>query len=575
MSTKIHLLSEDTVNQIAAGEVIENPASVVKELVENSIDAKATSIKVEIVGGGFQLIRVSDNGCGMSDADAKLSLLRHATSKISLAQDLFRLSTMGFRGEALASIAAISRVDLMTAEEDKTGIKLEVEAGKVLNSEPFARNPGTTIEVRSLFFNVPVRKKFQKSPSVCAAEIFKTIMILALGHPEVQFELISAGKCTLSVSSSNQRDFQKTLEMRATELLGGSYTHSIIPLNYEYGSLKLVAILGQPTETRPNRSGQYLFINRRAVFCPFIQEIIEEAYGSRLENHRFPVYLLHAFVPADLVDANVHPQKREIRLRDERFFRDRIHEAVMQAFEGKTLPPLPAAIQASKFSGTDGSFSLSESPFTLRFQESSNEDSPSLELQSHAINPLGIFAHYLILDGWSVNEEWDGLVLLDLQAARWRVAFEQLLDQSSVSCTQGLLVPVTVELSTVDNAMVLTHLTAIEAIGFTMRPIGRSTFIIEAVPSFLENHNLKEVIESLAQGLQEFIGKSHFEKEREKRLAFLTARFAKEKKQFYLQEAIALYHELQRCSDPFHCPKGRPVLIHLTLGQIEQFFGKS
>lgn len=333
MTSKIRILSEHTINKIAAGEVIENPASVVKELVENSIDSGASEICVEIKGGGRQLIRVSDNGSGMGSDDALLCLERHATSKIREVEDIYSIHTMGFRGEAVPSIASISKFTILTslsgAEE---GTMVMVEGGNILQTCPVARHPGTTIEVKSLFFNIPVRKKFQKSPMHDSNEIFKLFSNIALGNPHIKFQLISNQETLLLTPSYPQNSsLQEKLQQRIASVLGDDFLSGLCPIEGMENDFKLAGFIGLPSFTRHNRTGQHLFINQRAVLSPLVSFAVRDGYGTALMTNRHPVYVLHLTLPGGLIDVNVHPQKREVRLRQEQAIRDMIIRSVEQA----------------------------------------------------------------------------------------------------------------------------------------------------------------------------------------------------------------------------------------------------
>ena len=369
---RIRVLSDQTINKIAAGEVIENPASVVKELVENSLDAGATTICVEIQEGGRQLIRISDDGSGMSHDDALLCLERHATSKISEVEDIEALVTMGFRGEAIPSIAAISKFTLLTASRsaqegnaaDK-GTLITVEGGRLISSSPAARSPGTTIEVKSLFFNVPVRRKFQKSPSFDAQEILKMLGFLALAYPTVQFELISDQKTVLKTPSlSSNLSFIDLLNKRLESVLGKEYAAGLIPLTFQHDFCELIGYIGSPTSHKPNRSGQHLFINQRLVVSPLISSAIREGYDTMLPTNRYPTFVLHLRLKGNLLDVNVHPQKKEVRLRQEAQLKETIIHAVQSALRGEQKHFAPLLSQDNQSVPPFwGSFSSSLSPF--------------------------------------------------------------------------------------------------------------------------------------------------------------------------------------------------------------------
>lgn len=347
-SSKIRVLNDHTINKIAAGEVIENPSSVVKELVENSLDAGAQNICVEIKEGGRQLIRITDDGCGMNGDDALLCLERHATSKIKEVEDIQDLVTMGFRGEALPSIAAISKFTLLTShcdeEKKESGSFIIVEGGRILSHAPAPRSHGTTIEVKSLFFNVPVRRKFQKSPTYDAQEILKVLNLFALAYPSVRFELISDQKSLLKTpSASTALTFHEQLERRLEPILGKEYASSLIPLKFQQDPYEMVGFIGLPTFHKPNRTGQHLFINQRLVTSPFIAAAIREGYGPMLPNQRYPVFILHLHMPGSLLDVNVHPQKKEVRLRQEYQLKEALLQSIQAALrqeQSHFSPPL-------------------------------------------------------------------------------------------------------------------------------------------------------------------------------------------------------------------------------------------
>ena len=339
MVSRIRVLQDNTINKIAAGEVIENTASVVKELVENSIDANSTEITVEVSSGGRHLIRVTDNGIGMNSDDVMLCLERHATSKIRNFEDLEHAPTLGFRGEAIPSIASVSKFMLLSchsAAGDPQSAAQEatmviVEGGNVIKCCPAARSQGTTVEVKSLFFNVPVRKKFMKAPHHDTADIIKILSGIALGHPAIKFQLISDQELILNTpgrANLENTSFQKLLERRISTILGAEFLSSTVPIDLCQDGYHLQGFLGRPSTTRPNRTGQHLFINHRQVISPPISQAVREGYGTALAAQRHPLYVLHVNFQNELVDVNVHPQKREVRLRQEHLLREIIAQGV-------------------------------------------------------------------------------------------------------------------------------------------------------------------------------------------------------------------------------------------------------
>lgn len=508
MPSKIRVLSDHTINKIAAGEVIENPSSVVKELVENSLDAGATDICVEIQGGGRQMIRISDNGCGMNSDDALLCLERHATSKLREVEEIHTLSTMGFRGEAIPSIASISKFNLLTcpAPENNTppvGTMVIIDGGKIISCSPAARSQGTTIEVKSLFFNVPVRKKFLKSPSVDANEILKTVSLMALGYPGVKFQLISDGKNLLMAPPSQESAFSEKLMARIEKVLGQDFSLNTTFVEETKDGITLEGVIGEPSYTRHNRTGQYLFINKRAVVSPLVAYAVKEGFGTSIPTGRFPVFVLHLSIAGDLVDVNVHPQKREVRLRQEQLIKELLIKAVRNrishghssfspeaanhispvfaaafqshdhsqlqevpetwVFQPKALPVTPSfTVPVASYAETIKTPAIPSYTPAHSIKESAPfKDIPASKPISHSATSLSfsvsrelspkVFAtipNYIVLDG-SLNHsfiekgckqpEKGGLVLIDQKNAHSRILFEKLSQGNSHPIAQQTL----------------------------------------------------------------------------------------------------------------------------------------
>jgi DNA mismatch repair protein MutL len=562
----IQLLSEETINQIAAGEVIKDPASVVKELVENALDAGATKITIEIADGGLERICVTDNGYGMEKEDALLCLQRHATSKIRTFHDLLHLTTMGFRGEALASIAAISKLTLLTAPSSGIGVKIEVEGGKIASQKPASRAQGTTVEVRELFFNVPARKKFQKSSPALSAAVFRLVTELALSAPSVHMEFFSKGKALCFPACASFVE-------RAEVVLGPLFKEKSLPLDFDQEGLKLCGLIGSPDLAKSNRMGQYLFLNGRSVFSGALNFAIREGYATRIDEKSHPVYLLYLDIAPDLVDVNVHPEKREVRLRDERILTQRVREIVAGAF-------LPRAVE-----GKGPIFSFLGQPE----QESSfvwegkclKEEEPVFteqwDLRPKEPTILGLLGPYLLLEGSSVDPAFDGLAVVDLRLVQFRLLYDTLLASFEKTLptktpSQGLLLPLTIEATPVETAMLLTHLEAFEATGFLIRPAGKQLFLVEAIPPFVSSGEVRSLIEQLATLLQEFIGKAEIAQEKGKKLALATAHFAKKRKSFNVEEARELMRQLATCRDPAYSPQGEKILVHLSDHELQKLF---
>jgi DNA mismatch repair protein MutL len=561
----IHTLSEETINKIAAGEVVESPSSVVKELVENAIDAQATSIAIEIKAGGFSLIRVSDNGMGMSREDLLLSLERHATSKIQSAEDLNGVLSMGFRGEALASIAAISRVRIISClKKAMVGAEISSDGGKLGQMKDAARDGGTTVEVRSLFYNVPARKKFQKSCSASKAEILKILTKLALANPKCAFKYLADEEEVLSSHIG-------TLENTCKEVLGDRFLKGTHRVDHKENRCCLSGHLGSPLDARRNRLGQYLFVNGRGVICPEITRGVYEAYGTRLGAHEHPTFVLHLTLPPEWIDVNVHPQKREIRLRERSVIQEVVRKAVLTALQGKPVKTKPSP-KSQPFNWSQLS--------PLRFQEVREEKVLALDLESmvEELPVIGQFNHFLILDGRVINlhlphspPPYDGLIFVDLQAAHARVLFERFLSSGS-QALQALMIPHTLEFAPHEYEKLKMHLKEIGEMGVEMRAFGENCLIVEALSPEINEDTLK----SLLHAFLEVFDQNASEKERQKKLALTVSRYARsQKKGWTVLEAKHLVKKLLKTDSPYLCPKGKPTMIHLSHDTITGLFQKA
>ena len=537
----IRVLTDETINKIAAGEVIENPASVVKELVENAIDAGALHLTIEIKGGGFQLIQVSDDGTGMSGDDAVLCFERHATSKISRIEDLSALHSMGFRGEALASIAAVARIDMTTALQDGAGIHLQISGGKMGALSPAPRRKGTTFEVRSLFFNVPARKKFQKQAAASTAEIHRLVLSLALAHPEVGFELISNEETVLQVPYVEKLPFVEVLERRTLDLFQGSFLKEKIPLEAEERGYRIQGFLGTSGDHRVNRTGQYLFINRRPIFSPQVSRAVKEGYGERLGADRYPVFVLHMEVPTASVDVNVHPQKKEVRFGEQDFVRQFVQRCVQRSFA--PVPSLPLKEEAW--------LPYIPEEFPLKFRE----EPPSTPELFHAEVVVGIFEHYLLLEGSTVEGYQEGMVWVDLQQAQRQLIWNQLNHAPLAGLAQGLLFPLAFELSPVEARNLAERQPELVRCGFSVQESGKQSILVEAVPPFLEEVDARETIRLILESDEAFPV-----------LSEKVARFAsRRKKKFILHEAVALWNR-------FKLLNSREGMMGMGKHDIEKFF---
>lgn len=574
MQSKIRLLSDHTINKIAAGEVIENPASVIKELVENSLDAGATEVCVEIRGGGRQLIRVTDNGSGMSPDDALLCLERHATSKIRAVEDLHILDTMGFRGEAIPSIAAISKFMLLTKPHDaEVGTMVIVDGGNILQSVPAACSAGTTIEVKSLFFNVPVRKKFLKSPAHDANEILKMMTLLALGHPEVKFELISNQENMLSAPAPQSED---ALGERIAAVLGTDFHSNCCPVKIEKNGLKLEGFVGYPDQSRHNRSGQYLLINRRGVVSPMIAYSLKEAYGTMLPSNRHPVFVIHLTLPGSLVDVNVHPQKREVRLRQEDLLREMARECVENALHATGAPaeipftfdiePIPVFAPLPEITRP--------APEVPKIQPSLFTAAP-VEKSVPTPKVLTTVPGYLVVDPQTVDRFSSGtLCLVDQRAAHARVIFERIASFGTQPVSvQSLLIPYTWEASPAEAALLRLHMQALNHLGFGIKEFGQNTFLVDALPSVCGNIEIQGLITGLITRLQ-MVDEGGADHADEAVALAASAAAVNRTRKLPFEEAQGLLQQLMRCKNPYYCPQGKATMTAFSSDELAKAFVK-
>ncbi len=592
MPSKIRILDDHTINKIAAGEVIENPASVVKELVENAIDAGATDVCIEIKGGGRQLIRITDNGCGMNQDDALLCLERHATSKIRDVEDIYAIGTMGFRGEAIPSIASISKFTLLTSDSnDHAGVMVTVEGGKILQCCPIARSRGTTVEVKSLFFNVPVRKKFQRSPAYDAHEILNIASGIALGYPQIKFQLISDQKTILTTKAPNESSFIGRLRERVEDILGLDCLEATCEVEANQDDFRIQGFIGSPSHTRNNRTGQYLFINQRLVASPLISFAIRNGYGEMLSTGRHPVYVLHLTAPTTLVDVNVHPQKREVRLRQEQLLKGLILQSISKALQrcGNSMINNSFDAEAVFFPPIleNNAPFIAKPPFeSIPCPEPIMRPSPKaaeaiIQQQSHQENiqffssipsptpprVLTTLKRYIIVES-------DGLRLVDQRAAHSRIIYDKLIQhEGKRPSMQTLLIPYGFEATPIESALLLERLDDLDQMGVAIHQTGPSAFIVDAVPHFFGDTDLKEFVSQVLQDLRECQGMHLLMKEQGKRIAAAASLAAvSQNKRLSIEEAQSLINQLMRSQTPYQCPLGKPTMVHLSYEELDKRF---
>jgi DNA mismatch repair protein MutL len=579
MTKRIRVLDDATINKIAAGEVIENPSSVVKELVENALDAGAHDIHIEIQCGGRQLIRVVDNGCGMARDDALLSLERYATSKIRQVEDLTDLLTMGFRGEALPSIAAISKLTLLTSIPGASeGTLILAEGGRLLRCCGAAREPGTTVEIKALFFNVPVRQKFQRSPAYDTTAIQKVVALQSLSHPEVRFTLISDQKSLLIAPAATSAGALDRLRQRVGAVLGADFVDSAMPFEVATDELKVCGLLSLPTTHRPNRGGQYLMINQRAVTSMLVSMAIRDGYGTALPVQRYPAFVLNLTVPGDLLDVNVHPQKSEVRLRNEQALRDFLRTGVSRALQREGPPAF--SINVGSMPLFVGESTLPPLPWELSVPSSAKEVAPEARLVPKNSTPqvLVTLPGYVLLDPKTTQHleaDKPGLWILDQRTAHHRILYERLVvqEQSRLVEIEQLFIPMTLPLNDIERNAALEALPELQRLGFQIEPFGPSSLCLRAIPCEFRGIELKDLVLQLVQELRDYQSQGLIHAERCKNLAWKASQAAlTRQRQLSLGEASQLVTELFRCENPYQCPHGHVTLTCLHSQRFAKLF---
>lgn len=590
MTSRIRVLDEQTINQIAAGEVIENPSSVVKELVENALDAGATEINVDIIAGGRQLISVSDNGCGMNPDDALLCLERHGTSKISQVDDIMAIETMGFRGEAIPSIASISKFTLLTRMEgsDSKGTMVVVDGGKIVRSTPAECQQGTKIEVKSLFFNVPVRRKFQRSPTYDANEIHKVLLMQALANPAVAFRLRSNQEEVFYTPVDKEKPFMGQLKERIDSLLGQEGASPFGMIDVALNECQIQGYIAPPNFTRHNRSGQYLFINKRAVTSWMVSGAVRDGFGSSLGTHRHPIFVLHLTLPGGWVDVNVHPQKKEVRLRQENKIREALVYAVQETLkQSKSETPYPIISEApvsfvcetpASFADFAISYPPSPSP-PVSFSPPVKEEWIISEETDQKVKVIGTINRYILIE--PVKQEdlmAGGICFVDQRNAHARIIYEHLLASQSDSKTiesQHLLFPHTFQKSAVESAQIREVLPRLQQLGVLIKCFGNETFVVDAVPKVFGRVAIETLVMELTASIQSGTDGDALEKERCKATAAAASRAAiSVDKKLTIQEAQSLVDQLMACENPYHCPLGKLTIVHFSEANINKCFQK-
>lgn len=557
---QIKILPTDLRNKIAAGEVIERPASVLKELVENAIDAGSTEIRVEVLNGGKRMIKVSDNGAGMDKEDALLSFEPHATSKISNFDDLFNIRSLGFRGEALASIASVSKVKLITGlKGSPMGISVEMEDGKMkeIKDAPLA---GTVFEMRELFFNTPARKKFLKTTSTELFHIIETLTKEGLSHHHIGFTLAADNHETMNLPKASG------LKERLMQVFGNEFVSGLIEVNSAAVGMELSAFVSNSGNFRNSKSHQYIFINRRSVKDASVSHAVYKAYEGILPPDKQPIFFIFLTIDPRRVDFNVHPTKREVRFEDKealyRFvnsqLRDRIKEDRTEYAKQFTEAP------GEKVFGSP-SFQRYINPGTSPFTQNKSVVAENLEL---AYRPSLPFIY--LGDTFVAVSGRAGLFIIDHHAAHERVLYEKLLKEPA-SMTRQLLFPKQVRVSGKEYAVLLENREMLNTIGFEVEDFGSSTVIVRTAPAECDDEDLAGILSDIAAGLIE--PNTSFQSLRDSIAARIACHASIRGKKVLSQEEFnGLIEDLEKTEHPDQCPHGRPTRIFYSLHDLSKLF---
>ncbi len=614
--SKIQVLPEILANKIAAGEIVERPASVVKELLENSIDAQCHTVLVSILSGGKRLVLVRDDGEGMSHDDAILAFEHHATSKLRNAEDLVAISTLGFRGEALPSIASVSRLTLRTRSGDAAsvaGTEVEIQGGIMRSVKPVSWDKGTEIAVRDLFFNVPARRKFLRSNDTELGHIARLVTHYALAHPEIRFTLESEGRILIdAVAVQDVRD-------RIYQIFGDGFLDNLVELSGQAGSTRIFGFSSRPHEQRTNPYSQFFYVNRRMVRDKVITSAIRQAYRNCLPASAYPIVILFLELPFDEVDVNAHPAKTEIRFRDQSTVHSLVHNSVERALiksasipafthraaaepglenpAGPALPdekPVQNMADAFDFTPPAASPNPFQRALSFPFREMTAAFAPkpvdhfSLPMQPDMLygspgerrsvfQPGGVRILGQLRDSYIIACDAQGLLIIDQHVAHERILYEKLAAamQGSAVETQGLLVPLSLELLPHQIALIKKMAPELNRNGFEVEHFGGSSVLIRSVPAIAGDSDCRKLLSEILEGLETEERTLDVEKIRD-RIAVSTACHAavKVNMPLTLEKMQWLLDELAHARIPTNCPHGRPIILRFTTYEIERNFGR-
>ncbi len=614
MGNNITILPDDLVDKIAAGEVVERPASVVKELVENSIDAGAKNISVEIKRGGIKSIRVTDDGTGMDEKNSALAFKRHATSKIKGVDDLFEISTLGFRGEALPSIASVSLLDMLSrTAEDLSGTRLKIEGGTVREKKQTGVPVGTSVIVRELFYNVPARRKFLKTVLTETRRVIDLLTRFAIAYPEVSFRLESDDRELFNFAKADG------LKPRMGDIFGKNQLEKMIEIKAGDEQPTINGFLGKPEIARSNRAELYLYVNRRSIVSKSLYHAVQAGYGELLPRGKYPFAMIFIQIDRHLVDVNVHPTKHEVRFSDERGVHDLVLKKVKQSFgSSQTIPELttpekaedPFRPGAMRRTGTSfqtekrypqqtqhmgpSAYGQSKQADQELTQESFLSKTPEKaadipsggraevvapketgQAAKQKVEP-GAGNYWQLADTYILSQAKGNLVVLDQHASHERILYEEALRNLTgrPASAQQVLFPIVSELSPREYQILEEHKELIRRLGFEVKHFGGRSILVTAVPTLVRNKSGEVFLKEILTQLEE---EGRVEKDRVKAVAksFACHGAIKAGERLNMEEMQGLVKQLFTTDEPYSCPHGRPTVIKLSLEELNKKFGRA
>jgi DNA mismatch repair protein MutL len=612
MQNVISLLPESVANQIAAGEVVQRPASIVKELLENAIDAKASFIKLIVKDAGRTLVQVIDNGLGMSPVDARMAFERHATSKIKKAEDLFQLHTKGFRGEALASIAAVAQVELKTKREDDiVGQLIEIEGNKFIRQEECQAPTGSSFSVKNLFFNIPARRNFLKEDNIELKHIIDEFERVALPHPNIHFQLFSNGNEIYNLPASN-------LMERISGLFSKTLQGKLVHIEEVTDVVKITGYVGKPENAKKRRGDQYFFVNDRFIKSPYLHHSVAEAYKDLIAHDSHPAYYLFLEVNPETIDINIHPTKTEIKFQDEKIIYALLHSAVKRALGKANLAPSLDFSSEMSFE-IDYSKSVSQpkvtvnpdyNPFNTGKSAGSYQAPKDTALQQHnRQNWETLYDNYQNADYKAENTDFQiekqaeqaaldygnqagknfqlynkyivaahgqGLLVIDQQRAHERVLYEHYLatKEKNAASSQQVLFPVTIELTANDFTLMETLMPHFKLLGFEIEPFGKNIIVVQGTPAELGEFNTQEMVEGILETYKLNTFDAKIDPFENMCRSMAKSAGIKYGKSLEKEEIDLIVEHLFLCDNPMYSPNGKPIMMEMSKADLEAFFKK-